>query len=92
MKIYTRSGDEGSTGLIGGDRTGKDDPRVTAYGTVDELNAVLGVARTLDEAGRLDGALRAVQRDLHLVASMLACPAPDELTVAPLPASAAAEL
>lgn len=92
MKIYTRSGDEGSTGLIGGDRTGKDDPRVTAYGTVDELNAVLGIARSLDEAGHLDGALRSIQRNLHLAASMLASPDPARLTVAPLGPEATAEL
>jgi cob(I)alamin adenosyltransferase len=45
MRIYTRTGDTGETGLIGGQRVPKDDPRVEAYGTVDELNAALGVAR-----------------------------------------------
>ena len=44
MKLYTRSGDDGTTGLFGGQRVGKDHPRVEAYGTVDELNAVLGFA------------------------------------------------
>ena len=44
MKLYTRTGDDGTTGLFGGDRVGKDDPRVEAYGTVDELNAALGLA------------------------------------------------
>jgi cob(I)alamin adenosyltransferase len=44
MKLYTRTGDDGTTGLFGGDRVGKDDPRVEAYGTVDELNATLGLA------------------------------------------------
>src|SRR5690606_15543779 len=45
MKIYTRTGDDGSTGLFGGSRVGKDDARVEAYGTVDEANAALGLAR-----------------------------------------------
>ena len=44
MALYTGSGDDGSTGLFGGDRVGKDHPRVEAYGTVDELNAMLGLA------------------------------------------------
>jgi len=44
MKLYTRTGDDGTTGLFGGARVGKDDPRVEAYGTVDELNASLGLA------------------------------------------------
>ncbi|MCL4212164.1 MAG: cob(I)yrinic acid a,c-diamide adenosyltransferase [Phycisphaerales bacterium] len=44
MKLYTRTGDDGSTGLFGGPRVGKDDPRVEAYGDVDELNAAVGLA------------------------------------------------
>ena len=44
MKLYTRSGDDGSTGLFGGDRVSKDHPRVEAYGTLDELNASIGLA------------------------------------------------
>jgi cob(I)alamin adenosyltransferase len=48
MKIYTRSGDDGTTGLLGRNRVAKHDARVEAYGSVDELNAVLGVAHTLD--------------------------------------------
>src|SRR5262245_11757900 len=45
MKIYTKTGDAGETGLYAGPRVRKDDPRIEAYGTVDELNAVLGLAR-----------------------------------------------
>ena len=45
MKIYTKTGDTGETGLFGGGRVAKDNPRVMAYGEVDELNATLGVAR-----------------------------------------------
>lgn len=46
-RIYTRTGDDGTTGLVGGDRVGKDDPRIEAYGTVDELNAALGALHPL---------------------------------------------
>lgn len=46
MKLYTRSGDDGSTGLFGGDRVSKDHPRVEAYGTIDELNATIGLVAT----------------------------------------------
>lgn len=46
MKIYTRSGDQGTTSLFGGERVAKNHPRIAAYGTVDELNAVLGLVRT----------------------------------------------
>jgi cob(I)alamin adenosyltransferase len=48
-RIYTRTGDDGSTGLVGGERVAKDSLRVEAYGEVDELNSALGVARTLAE-------------------------------------------
>ncbi len=51
MKIYTRTGDDGTTGLLGARRVGKDDVRVEAYGTVDELNACLGVASAAGRAG-----------------------------------------
>ena len=52
MKLYTRTGDDGSTGLFGGDRVRKDAPRVDAYGTVDELNAWLGLAAAGCDAGQ----------------------------------------
>lgn len=51
MKIYTKTGDDGTTGLFGGPRVSKDDPRITAYGTVDELNALLGVAASFCRVG-----------------------------------------
>jgi cob(I)alamin adenosyltransferase len=54
MKIYTKTGDAGDTGLFGGGRVQKDDPRVEAYGDVDELNAVLGMARAAQE-GKIRG-------------------------------------
>ena len=55
MKLYTRTGDRGETGLIGGKRVAKDALRLDAYGTIDELNAILGLAAAADAAwaGRL---------------------------------------
>ncbi len=52
VKIYTKTGDDGTTGLLGRGRVDKDDPRIDSYGTVDELNAVLGLARALRRARR----------------------------------------
>ncbi|HET7585779.1 MAG TPA: cob(I)yrinic acid a,c-diamide adenosyltransferase [Gemmatimonadaceae bacterium] len=74
MRIYTRTGDRGDTGLFGGGRVPKDDPRVTAYGTVDELNAVIGTARAAAVIARIDEVLVAVQRDLLAIGALLATP------------------
>jgi len=74
-KIYTKTGDEGQTGLVGGSRVPKSDPRVSAYGDVDELSSAIGVARAAiggDED--LDGALAHVQRDLIVLGAELATP------------------
>ena len=60
MPIYTKTGDTGDTGLFGGGRVGKEDPRVEAYGQVDELNAALGLARA---AGL--GAMDALAQELQ---------------------------
>lgn len=73
MKIYTRTGDTGETGLFGGVRVGKDDPRVEAYGTVDELNACLGVARALGVSAKTDAQLLQIQSDLFTTGAELAC-------------------
>jgi cob(I)alamin adenosyltransferase len=62
-KIYTRTGDKGTTALGNGDRVAKFDSRVTAYGTSDELNAAVGVAR-LHAVGEMDAALMRIQNDL----------------------------
>ena len=72
MKLYTRTGDDGTTGLIGGRRVAKDDLRLDAYGTVDELNAALGLAAAGDAVWA--GRLAAVQADLFVVGSHLAAP------------------
>ena len=74
MKIYTRAGDEGATALFGGGKVGKDHPRVEAYGDVDELNATLGLARSIDMMPRIDEVLVPVQRDLFAIGALLATP------------------
>jgi cob(I)alamin adenosyltransferase len=79
MKIYTRTGDAGDTGLFGGGRVSKDDPRVEAYGDVDELNAVLGMARAVDQMPRIDEVLVPVQRDLFAIGALLATPDRDKM-------------
>jgi cob(I)alamin adenosyltransferase len=73
MKIYTRKGDDGTTGLLFGGRVSKDSPRPEAYGQVDEAQAVIGVARAHAEAGgELDQILVAIQRDLWVLMADLA--------------------
>lgn len=75
MKIYTRTGDAGTTALYGGERVPKDARRVEAYGTVDEANALVGVARTqLGELRAFDGPLARVQSALFDVGADLATP------------------
>ena len=74
MKIYTRTGDSGMTGLFGGGRVSKDDLRVEAYGDVDELNAVLGMARSVKSMPRIDEVLVPIQRDLFSIGALLATP------------------
>ncbi len=73
MKIYTRTGDRGQTGLFGGARVSKADPRVEAYGTVDEANATLGLARAAAPSASLDAQLGRLQADLFVVGAELAC-------------------
>ena len=72
MKAYTGTGDKGETGLYGGTRVGKENPRVEAYGAVDELNSQLGVARTLVRDQRMSEILKDVQKDLFTLGGDLA--------------------
>ena len=72
MKIYTRRGDGGSTGLFGGGRRTKDDPRIAAYGDVDELNASLGLAVTAVAHAETREHLIATQEDLFSIGAHLA--------------------
>ena len=74
MKIYTKTGDGGETSLFGGGRVPKDDARVEAYGAVDELNAALGVARSLAPVPEIDGELARIQAELFAVGAELATP------------------
>jgi cob(I)alamin adenosyltransferase len=74
VKIYTKTGDEGETGLFGGGRVPKDALRVTAYGEVDELNAVLGVALATKPERFERALLLSVQRDLFAIGAQLASP------------------
>ena len=71
-KLYTRGGDEGTTGLLGPDRVSKDDPRVEAMGAVDELNAVLGVALAAQKHRVIREVLLKIQDDLFTVGAELA--------------------
>jgi cob(I)alamin adenosyltransferase len=79
VKIYTKTGDAGDTGLFGGGRVAKDDPRVEAYGDVDELNAFLGVARAVELMPRIDEVLVPLQRDLFAIGALLATPDRDRM-------------
>lgn len=77
-KIYTRTGDKGDTGLVGGKRVSKDSPRIWAYGTVDELNSAIGFARAFNAGNKttastkLDVVLAHVQNDLFDLGAELA--------------------
>lgn len=77
MKIYTRTGDGGSTGLFGGPRVAKDDDRIEAYGTIDELNAAIGVTRSAGVESAIDAQLAHIQHDLFALGAELATPDPD---------------
>ena len=72
MRIYTRTGDDGTTGLFGGSRIGKDDLRIEAYGTLDELNAVLGRVGTHPSVAPWSAHLTRIQGDLFAMGSHLA--------------------
>lgn len=74
MKIYTKTGDTGETGLFGGPRVKKSDPRVEAYGEADELNAAVGAARALVEDPEIDTQLAKIQEELFCVGAELATP------------------
>jgi cob(I)alamin adenosyltransferase len=79
MKIYTRTGDRGDTGLFGGGRVPKTHPRVEAYGDVDELNASIGFARAIEPMPRVDEVLVPLQRDLFSIGALLATPDRDKM-------------
>jgi cob(I)alamin adenosyltransferase len=74
VKIYTKTGDAGETGLFGGGRVPKDHVRVEAYGDIDELNATLGWVRAAEPMPRVDEIIAPVQRDLFSLGALLATP------------------
>lgn len=74
MKIYTRTGDDGTTALFGGTRLRKDAVRIEAYGSVDELNSVLGLARATSRDARITAMIARVQNELFTLGSDLATP------------------
>jgi len=82
MKIYTKTGDTGDTGLFGGGRVPKDNVRVAAYGDVDELNSTIGVARAALPGASFDGLLEGIQRDLFAIGGHLATPDPEKVRAA----------
>jgi cob(I)alamin adenosyltransferase len=79
MRIYTKTGDSGETGLFGGGRVRKDHPRTTAYGEVDELSSTIGLARATAPADFFDDLLQAIQRDLFAIGGRLATPRPEKV-------------
>jgi cob(I)alamin adenosyltransferase len=82
MKIYTRTGDTGETGLFGGGRVSKDHPRVAAYGDIDELNSVVGLVRSTAPVEFFDALLQAIQQDLFSIGGHLATPDPQRVAKA----------
>lgn len=86
MKVYTKTGDDGSTALFGGDRVSKTHPRIAAYGTVDETNAALGMARAAlqgtTELATADALLARLQNELFVLGGDLAAP---QQTTYPVP-------
>lgn len=73
MKIYTKTGDNGLTSLLGGNRVLKSDIRIEAYGTVDELNSYIGLIASLPEAGNYRNFLNIIQNSLFNMGSELSC-------------------
>ncbi len=85
MKIYTKAGDKGETGLYGGTRVGKDNARVDAYGTVDEVSALLGVAAAHITDTRLRDLVTGLQNELFTVGADLATPLTQNSGSSPVP-------
>lgn len=74
MKIYTKTGDQGTTGLFGGARVPKDSPRISAYGEIDELNSILGIVRAETEQDPIRSSIAEVQATLFTLGAQMASP------------------
>jgi len=74
VRIYTRTGDKGETGLIGGIRVPKNSPRIEAYGSIDELNSLLGLVRSLSNIEEMKNLIKDIQKDLFTISAELAAP------------------
>lgn len=81
MKIYTKTGDKGETGLMGGKRLGKDSLRIRAYGEIDELNAFLGICRSQNSHQEIEPMLHQLQRELFDLGADLATPLDSKVPV-----------
>lgn len=92
MKIYTKTGDDGSTGLFGGPRVAKDAARIEAYGAIDELNSILGMVRCGDMPPGLDLLVARLQHELFDLGAELATPDPERMGVARVGATHIEEL
>ena len=74
MKIYTKTGDNGETSLFGGKRVGKDNQRISAYGTIDEVNSILGIAFLEVKSPEIKETIAKLQNELFILGSDLATP------------------
>ncbi len=83
MKIYTKTGDTGETALFGGERVPKDTLRIEAYGSVDELNSILGVVRSLKPVNEIEKILAKLQNDLFAAGADLATPLNNKNSIIP---------
>ena len=79
MKIYTKTGDKGTTALFGGKRISKNHLRIESYGTVDELNSYIGLIKDQEIDNKTKNILVKIQNDLFTLGSMLATPLEDEI-------------
>jgi len=80
MKIYTKTGDDGTTGLFGAGRVSKNSPRIEAYGTVDELNSVIGVLTAQPDSEYFHSMLNEIQKSLFVLGADLATPLESKTT------------
>ena len=92
MKIYTKTGDKGETGLFGNERVSKHSRRIEAYGTVDELNSVIGIVRSMNPPNEIDLILEETQNDLFTLGADLATPTNSNSSVPRIKASDVARL